>query len=109
MLSFVRFPTVPQQVLGLAHTLVFDEAVEDAPHVLRRVSAHPEQGFHFFEYHCRLYDRRSAVLIHAGMSLHPLDASERFGCYGYGLANYYLGFHGIVVPYCVVRPPAEEA
>ena len=42
----------------------------------------------------------SAIFIYSGISLHPLDASERFGWYWYALANsyYYLGFHGIVVP-----------
>ena len=42
----------------------------------------------------------SAIFIYSGVSLHPLHASERFGWYGYALANYYyyLGFHSIVVP-----------
>src|SRR5215218_3515087 len=40
----------------------------------------------------------SAVFIYSGVSLHPLDASESFGWYGYALANHYLGFHSIVVP-----------
>jgi hypothetical protein len=40
--------------------------------------------------------------------LHPLDASERFGCHGYGLANY-SGFHRIAVPSCFVGLVLEEA
>ena len=53
----------------------------------------------------------SAVVIYSGVSLHPLDASERFGWYGYALANYYyLGFHSICVPsyYYFVQRLAEK-